>query len=283
MRDSRTTPDDERAPPDDRDHGPGTGASDRVPSHRETVGPRFDDAVFDPESYLHFYEATLAESTADEVDVLESLLAVDPGDDVLDAPCGYGRHANALAKRGYDLRGLDAEEGFLERARADAAEGDQAVEYVAGDVRDLPWPDDSVDAAYNVFTSFGYFDDADNRRALSELARVVRPGGRVVVDTLDRDALVRDFQSVHVHERGDDLLVDRHEFDPRTARMKTERTELRDGERSEMTYTVRVYTYTELTGLFDAVGLRAVDDRDGLTEDPYGTDATRLCLVGEVP
>ncbi len=256
--------------------------SERVPPHRETVGPRFDDAVFDPESYLHFYEELLAESTDDEVEVLESLLAVDPGDSVLDAPCGYGRHANALAARGYDVRGLDAEEGFLDRARADAAERDLALEYVAGDVRDLPWPDDSVDAAYNVFTSFGYFDDADNRQVLAELARVVRPGGRVVVDTLDRDALVSEFQPVHVHERGEDLLVDRHEFDPRTGRMETERTELRDGERSEMTYAVRTYTYTELAGLFDAVGLRVVDDRDGLTDAAYGTDASRLCLVGEV-
>lgn len=256
--------------------------AERVPPHREALAAQFDDAVFDPESYLHFYEDLLAESTPEEVDALETLLAPAPGDAVLDAPCGYGRHANALAERGYDLRGLDAEDRFLERARADAADRGLDVEYVAGDVRALPWPDDSVDAAYSVFTSFGYFDAAGNRRTLSELARVVRPGGRVVVDTVDRDTMVRDFQPTHVERRGEDMLVDRHEFDPRTGRMRTDRTELRDGERSETAYTLRVYTYTELAALFDDVGLRVVDDRDGLTEAPYGTDASRLCLVGEV-
>jgi len=243
---------------------------------------RFDDAVFDPDDYLHFYEPELAGSTPEEVDVLETVLDLEPGDAVLDAPCGYGRHANRLADRGYDVRGLDAEQGFLERARRSADGRDVAVEYAVGDVRELPWPDDCVDAAYNVFTSFGYFDAADNRRTLSELARVVRPGGRVVVDTVDRDAMVREFQPVHVEERGDDVLIDRHEFDPRAGRMQTDRIQIRDGDRTEMSYVLRVYTYTELAALFDDVGLGVVDDRDGLTTDAYGVDASRLCLVGEV-
>jgi SAM-dependent methyltransferase len=264
---------------DERDAAAG---DPRVPDHREAVPARFDDAVFDPDDYLHFYADDLAETTAEEVDVLETLLELASGDAVADAPCGYGRHANRLAAPGHDVRGLDAQEGFLERAGADAAERGVEVDYVAGDVRDLPWPDDAVDAAYSAFTSFGYFDEAGNRATLAELARVVRPGGRVLVDTLDRDALVREFQPVHVQRRGDDLLVDEHEFDPRSGRLRTDRLQLRDGDRSEMTYAVRAYTYTELAGLFDAVGMDVVDDRDGLSTAPYDTDATRLCLVGEV-
>jgi len=254
----------------------------RVPDHREAVPPRFDDAVFDPDDYLHFYADDLAATTAEEVDALETLLDLDPGDAVADAPCGYGRHANRLAARGYAVRGLDARAGFLDRARGDAAERGVDVDYVAGDVRELPWPDDAVDAAYSAFTSFGYFDAAGNRATLAELARVVRPGGRVLVDTIDRDALVGEFQPVHVQRRGDDVLVDEHEFDPRTGRMRTDRLQLRDGERSELTYAVRAYTYTELAELFDDVGMEVVDDRDGLSQAPYDRDATRLCLVGEV-
>jgi ubiquinone/menaquinone biosynthesis C-methylase UbiE len=265
------------------DDSPTDGTADpRVPAHREAVLPRFDGAVFDPEDYLHFYEDALAETTVEEVDALETLLDLAPGDAVADVPCGYGRHANRLAERGHEVCGLDAQRGFLELARQDAAERGIDPEYLAGDVRELPWLDDAVDAAYSAFTSFGYFDEAGNRETLAELARVVRPGGRVLVDTVDRDALVSEFEPVHVERRGADLLVDDHEFDPRTGRLRTDRLQIRDGERSTMTYAVRAYTYTELAGLFDAVGLDVVDDRDGLSTAPYDRDATRLCLVGEV-
>lgn len=260
-----------------RDAVPGMGSGD----------PAFDvEAVFDPEEYLHFYADRVGPERSDaDAEQIERMLDRDEGDRLLDVPCGHGRIANRLAARGYDVVGVDVTSGFLHRAREGASErvpdaGDRAA-YVRGDMRDLPFPDDAFDAAYNVFTSFGYFGETGNRRTAAELARVLRPGGRLVVDTLDRDAVVREFSESTVVEREGDYLVDRHEFDPEAGRLRTRRTTFRDGERRESTFSVRTYTYGELARLLDRVDCEVVAAYDGLSDEPYGFDADRLCIVAE--
>jgi Methyltransferase domain len=66
---------------------------------------------------------------------------------------------------------------FLERARLDAAARGVAVEYVEGDMRDLPWVD-RFDRVLSWFTSFGYFDDEGNRRVLREARDALKPAAR---------------------------------------------------------------------------------------------------------
>ena len=110
--------------------------------------------------------------------------------EVLDVPCGFGRIANRLAARGCRVTGLDASPLFLARARQDAAALGVAVEYVAGDMRALPWAG-RFDRLVCWFTSFGYFDDATDRRVLAGFRRALRPGGRLVLDHANLARLVR--------------------------------------------------------------------------------------------
>ena len=70
--------------------------------------------------------------------------------------------ANRLAPLRARVTGLDVDTVFLEHARADADARGVEVEYVQGDMRELPWVG-RFDAAVNWFTSFGYFDDEGNR------------------------------------------------------------------------------------------------------------------------
>lgn len=247
-------------------------------------GPTFEtDEVFD-EDYLYFYRDRVApERSEREAEFVASALGLSTEDRVLDAPCGHGRIANPLAERGCEVVGLDRSAPFLGRAREDAASRgvDDRVGYHRGDMRELPWDDDAFDAALNAFTSFGYFDDAGNRRVLAELARVVRPGGRVLVDVVNHDALLADFQEVSVTERDGDYMVDRHEYEPRSGRATTDRLVVRDGRTREFSFSVRSYTYPELVDRFEDAGLAVVDDYGSLDGEAFSLEASRLCLVGE--
>jgi SAM-dependent methyltransferase len=69
----------------------------------------------------------------------------------------------------------------LDRARADAAAARVSVEYVAGDMRQIPWTG-RFDRVVNWSTAFGYFDDTTNRAVLDGIVRVLRPGGRLAMD-----------------------------------------------------------------------------------------------------
>jgi demethylmenaquinone methyltransferase/2-methoxy-6-polyprenyl-1,4-benzoquinol methylase len=99
---------------------------------------------------------------------------VQPGDRVLDACCGTGDLAVAALQAGGTVTGLDFSERMLERARHKSAE----VEWVQGDAEKLPFEDASFDAAT---VGFGVRNLADLERGLTELRRVLRPGGRVAI------------------------------------------------------------------------------------------------------
>jgi demethylmenaquinone methyltransferase/2-methoxy-6-polyprenyl-1,4-benzoquinol methylase len=102
------------------------------------------------------------------------LARVGPGSRALDVATGTGDLAIALAARGADVVGSDFSEGMLERARVKSS----AVRWEHGNALELPYPDDSFDAST---VGFGARNFSDLARGLGEMARVVRPGGRVVV------------------------------------------------------------------------------------------------------
>jgi demethylmenaquinone methyltransferase/2-methoxy-6-polyprenyl-1,4-benzoquinol methylase len=108
------------------------------------------------------------------------LAQVGPGDRALDVATGTGDLALELARRvrpGGEIVGSDFSEGMLERARTKAG-GEPGLRWEWGNALDLPYPDDSFDAAT---VGFGARNFSDLERGLGEMARVVRPGGRVVV------------------------------------------------------------------------------------------------------
>jgi len=104
---------------------------------------------------------------------------VRPGDVVLDACCGTGDLAIACARAGGRVTGLDFSERMLERARRKAPE----LEWSEGDLLALPFADESFDVTT---VGFGVRNVEDLDRALSELRRVLRPGGRVAVLEITR-------------------------------------------------------------------------------------------------
>ena len=111
---------------------------------------------------------------------------VGPGSDALDICCGTGDLALALRRRiGPDGRvvGSDFSEPMLELARRKSGEEGLPVEFGWADALELPYGDQSFDA---VTVGFGARNLADLDRGLSEMARVLRPGGRVVILEITR-------------------------------------------------------------------------------------------------
>ena len=105
---------------------------------------------------------------------MRRLLDALPVGDVLDAACGTGRWAAHLAARGHNVTGVDQSPAMLERARTKLPH----ARFLLGELTRLPLPDTAVDAAV---CALALVHVADLDTAISEIARVVRPGGRVVV------------------------------------------------------------------------------------------------------
>src|ERR1700739_1188545 len=201
------------------------------------------EGAFDAD-YRYFYADGVDRRTDSDTELIWQLLELEAGMEVLDLACGHGRIAARLAERGCHLTGLDSSPLFLRLARQDAEARAVAVDYVHGDMRDLPWSA-RFDRIINWFTAFGYFDDAGNRRVLTQAAAALKPGGRLGIEMMNYPSLLGRFAPSNVVQRGDDFLIDQHRLDLLTNTMVVDRTIIRDGRTRHVPLFVRVFTYTE--------------------------------------
>jgi len=239
------------------------------------------DAVFDVDDYLHFYEDTLrAERTEHQVDVLASHLGLRPGKRVLDLGCGHGRHALELARRGFDVVGLDRTEGFVELARKDAEAAGLPIDYRVSDLRDLD-EEAGFDAVLCLFDVFGLHRDEENHDVLRRVARALRPGGKLCLDVRNRDWMVRALLPVTILQKGQDLMIDRHVFDPISGRLVDYRILVRDGRTREARFSVRLYHFTEIRALLASVGLSVTEGFGTWDGDPIGLTHNRMVIFAE--
>jgi SAM-dependent methyltransferase len=160
----------------------------------------FRDGIFTPGSP----EATAA--AGDEVKFLWKVLGLKKGSRVLDIPCGTGRHAVRLARRGASVLGVDITDAYLREARR-AARGLRNARFVRGDMRRVPLKNE-FDAAINLWTSFGYFERAsDDIKTLRGVARALKDGGLFLIDTADITEIRRRLHSRSWSRRADGAYV----------------------------------------------------------------------------
>ncbi len=241
------------------------------------------DAMFD-EDYLFFYAPLLEPRSDPDAELIWRLLELTRGTTVLDLGCGHGRIANRLAARGAKVTGLDTSPLFLERARDAAAVQplEARAEYIEGDMRALPFDSGSFDVVISWFTSFGYFDDDENRRILDEAARVLKPGGQLAIEQGNLAELLPRWQPVTVIDRDGAFAIDRARFDPVSGRAHTERTIIRDGHTRRLRFSVRMFVAAELHDWMANAGFLSIAFYDSRGE-PLSVDSRRAIAVATTP
>ncbi len=241
------------------------------------TAPEFDAENLFDKDYLALFAGPLEERSDAEADLIWQLLELRPGLRVLDLACGHGRIANRLAARGAEVTGLDFSEVFLQRARQDARERGVSVHYVQGDMRDLPWQG-NFDRVVSWFTAFGYFDDAQNRQVLAQVAAALKPGGQFGIELNNYAALMRGYLPSVVTEYDGALVIDQHRFEPLTGRSLVRRRIVRDGRVREIPFFTRLFTFPEFRDWLLSAGFSAVS---GCGEDgaPLTAEHRRMITV----
>ncbi|MGE3622005.1 MAG: class I SAM-dependent methyltransferase [Acidimicrobiia bacterium] len=209
-------------------------------------------------AYLRY---SFTKGTEQEVSFLVDELGLRPGMRILDVGCGPGRHAHALARRGFEVVGVDISQRFVDLASAAAPEG---ATFVRADARDLAFSTE-FDAAVSLCQgAFGLAGGPGSRLdadadVLAGIARALRPGGRAAVSAFSAYFQVR-------------WLEEQDTFDAE-AGVNHERTVVRDeaGEPSDTELWTTCFTPRELRLLAAGAGL-AVEAVWSVAPGRYGRD-----------
>jgi SAM-dependent methyltransferase len=227
--------------------------------------------------FLRIYRPLLpAEEAAHEVEAAMEALELAPPARILDLACGWGRHALELAARGYRVTAVDLSETLLAEGRREAAGRGLRVDWVRADMRAIPFHD-TFDAVLCLFSSLGYgLSDEEDLRVLAGARAALRPGGRLLLETMHRDLLAREFVERDWWEGPDGrpVFVER-EFD---AVAGVSRETLRWGE-VEKYHEISVRSATEWAALLARAGLEAEEWLGGWDLAPFEHTSERLIVI----
>jgi ubiquinone/menaquinone biosynthesis C-methylase UbiE len=247
-------------------------------------GPWYED-YFD-ENYFRFHGFYYADTiTAVQLAFLRELLEREGARRALDACCGHCRHSLSLAKAGYEVTGVDFSRTMLQAA-CELAEGEQtSLRVIQADIRELPVASGYFDTVLNMFSSFGYFEtDAEHIDALREFARVLKPGGLLVLDLLNRDTVLADFEARQWVEMADGTITGvARRFNTLEGRIESELVASGPEGRLERYHSVRLFNPQETRWLLTEAGLQLESLYGGYDSSSLELDSPRMIALARKP
>ena len=217
--------------------------------------------------------------TEEEVAFIVDVLDLQPGAVVLDLCCGQGRHGQLLAAQGVKVIGVDSSEFLLKNVAKSAAH----LHVVKGDMRHIPIQG-GCDVAINLYTSFGFFEEEDNRRVLREVASTLKPGGKFLLDYWNPYAVLQLNHTRNWWWVSDALLaLAVVEYDAAAGYLSDYRTivELSTGEVRDLVNRVRFYFPMELQSLLAEVNLKVCALYGDFDHSPFTLESRRMITIAE--
>jgi D-alanine-D-alanine ligase len=230
--------------------------------------------------------------TVGEVELFTSILNVPKDKNILDLACGQGRHSLELARQGFtNVFGLDRSHYLIRKAKSIMQQEGLKVNFKEGDARKLPFQSDTFDVVMILGNSFGYFESIeDDMIVLKEVFRVLRPGGKFLLDVADGSYLKKNFaprswewlDKKHFVCRERSLAKDNERLISREVITHVEKGVLVD-----QFYAERLYTQEVLVNMVNSVGFKNTFfhgdiETNSLRNQDLGMMARRIIATAQV-
>ena len=195
-----------------------------------------------------------------QVRMVERLVSLEPRARVLDLACGSGRQTLELARRSHRVMGIDSREELLAEARRAAREERLNVHFLNTDIRRISYRGE-FDLVVNLCFALSHLpEDRDHLRVLEGVRKGLKVGGRLILDLLNKEWLMRHLDAGAA-------------FDFETGRLAA----------AGSWPSLRVYTLTELKALLERAGLEFRQVVGGYEGEPYGADSPRMVVLAQRP
>ncbi|WP_179020362.1 class I SAM-dependent methyltransferase [Winogradskyella forsetii] len=216
---------------------------------------------FDTPYYHILYKDRNYDEAQGFMDNLTNYLNLPEGGKILDLACGKGRHSVYLNSLGYDVNGVDLSEQSIAHAKQ------YENETLKFDVHDMskPYPD-TFDAVFNLFTSFGYFDDDScNLKTIKSIKAELNKFGFGVIDFMNTNHVIENLvaedvktvEGIDFHQKR--YVKDGYIIKDISFEVPAEGSRHMDGEKFEFQERVKAFTLEDFEILFEKAGVHLLD------------------------
>jgi SAM-dependent methyltransferase len=172
---------------------------------------------------------------------------------------------------------------MITRAAEEAQQHNLRINFLHKDIRDIGF-EGTFDAIICVGTTFGFFDDEQNRGVLQRLAHALKPGGRLLLEVVNRDYVIGSQPNLVWFEGDGCVVMEESDFNFYSSRLNVKRTMMReDGRQTESEYSVRLYSVHELGQLLKQAGfgIKEVSGQEATRGLFFGSQSSRIIMLAE--
>lgn len=235
---------------------------------------------FSSKFYLKLYKHRNDEDARNLVNLIQRTIPIKKDDKVLDIACGAGRHSLELAKRGYNVTGIDLSKFLIAEARKACKKAEEKplnVHFLIKDMRHFNFKG-KFDLAVNLFTSFGYFeDDKENFSVIGNASSSIKKGGWFVLDYINRDYLIDNIVPYSRNKIGNEVMHQRRsikdDFVTKKIRIVSWKRELNFKE------VLKLYTFSELEKAFKSFNLKIINKYGDYFGNPYNLKKSKRLII----
>ena len=238
-----------------------------------------DDSFWETWGPIMFTPERIA-AAKEEMEKVTTLVELQPGVSVLDLCCGVGRCSLELARRGFNVTGVDRTTDYLSKARKQAEQESLDVEFIQEDMRKFVRPE-SFDCVISMYTSWTYFEDPDeDKQVILNACASLKTAGKLVIQTHGKETLAKIFTERSWHESDGVIILTEREARNNWSWMWNRWIMLKGDERIEREITHRLYAGSEIVALLTECGFSKVELFGDLEGNPYNQNARQMIAVG---
>lgn len=238
---------------------------------------------FEPGSPFLKHPLLTPERTAGEVDFILSVLPLESGERILDIGCGFGRHSNELARRGFDVLGIDPSPAMIAAARENSASAGFAPEFRQQRGEDLQAVNE-FKVVLCLFTTLGQVSgQGDNLALLENAYRALEPGGWFMLEIPQRGWAVDNLKPSERIGEGDRYALVARRYDSEWDLVSEEFTIVSpDGQQSYLLQ-YRLFSQAEINHYLEQAGYVEITFYDGYADTPLGAHSPTMVVRARKP
>jgi SAM-dependent methyltransferase len=222
--------------------------------------------------------------TKAEVDFLETELNLQPGQNILDIPCGYGRHAVEFARRGYAVTAIDISETFMKTLQQQIAADNLNINPVTGNILKIEL-DEKFSGAVCLGNSFGYFDIEHMQLFIQKVAASLNKGAKFIINSgMVAESILPNLPNYaknKLYNIGDITMEVTNVYHTNESYLVSNLLYTKENKQEQTAFKHYVFTLGEITRLLATHGLSVVATYNSIAKDVYNAGDQQVYIVAE--